>query len=599
MGTDDARQLRKDIGQHAILQVLARVPNEMTIQQVAATIASDLRFPTSVHPDLIANLIVDLEERGLTTTRNGGWRLTESGHDAARTVPTETALHILEGARVVQSALQTLTGYSFTDLQFTQLWSIFLDFLAELFHSKGLAVICAINDVLSGTAKSAVPLEQFASQGAAKIRAGISIPEMGEVMEEAVVDIFTERSGPAFEWLARVCERFIALCALGLETTSAEEIRSIIARYRLVLDSDIVITFLCQGERGHHSVREVIGRWQRLGGKLLLAQQVLEEVAYHAFISDREFRETRQLAPTLKGGTDLQRYLSNAFVRAFYTVESDPNSWPAFRAQFAGATAHDYANIVEILRDEMMVDALPSTFDGDLARDITACLRELSSDSERIQTAYFGDPGRLGRDGQLLATIAETRKSDRAAFSDARIMLLSSSMRLREADNRFRDRLGEPETVISRAAVSYLISLIPGAGLGAVSLRKALFEFGAAAYFTDTEHFALKVIKASGTVTMPWAKRPALRRQLEANLRREADNASVPIKQFRKTFVSGKDPGAAAQIVATTVSDLALQDPVRLRLERELAEAKRQLVAATAKPMSAPQPRRPRKTRGK
>lgn len=598
MGTEDARQLREEIGQYAVLQVLVRASKPLTVERVAERIASDLRIPASIHPALIQTLLDQLTRRDLTVQRIDGWELTEAGQREASTIPAETAQQVLQGARVVQSALQELTGYHFTEEQFTHLWSTFLDYLAELFHAKGLAVICAINDVLSDTAKTTAPLEKFATAGAAKIRASSTIPEMGEAIEQAVVDIFTERSGPAFEWLAKVCERFVALCALGLEITSAEEIRKIISRHRIVLDSDIVITFLCQGERGHGSMREVIARWQRLGGKILLAQQVLEEVAYHAYVSDREFKAVRQLGPVLKG-TDVRRYCGNAFVRAFFTVDADPSHWSSFRDQYAGTKAHDYTKIVEVLRDELLFESLPAEFDKDLARDITAYLRGISSDTDQMETAYFGDLGRLGRDGQLLATIAQTREAERASLNDARIMVLSSSMRLRRADERFRERLGSPEAVISRAAVSYLIALIPDAGLGAASLRKALFEFGEAAHFTDTERFALNIIKSSGTVIMPWTQRSALRRQIETHLRREAERADAPLKQIRMDFIAGKDPDATAQIIANAVSDLALKDPERVRLQRDLAETKKQLEAATARAKPARQPRRTRRKKRK
>jgi len=54
--------------------------------------------------------------------------------------------------------------------------------------------------------------------------------------------MFMHPSGPAFEWLSRVCERFVALCALGLETHSGDEIRRVLRDYQLVLDTDIVLT---------------------------------------------------------------------------------------------------------------------------------------------------------------------------------------------------------------------------------------------------------------------------------------------------------------------------------------------------------------------
>jgi hypothetical protein len=596
MGTDDARQLRDEIGRHAVLQVLFRAAQPATAERIAETIAADLRIASSVHPNLVEALLDRMRKQLLVEEREGRWTLTDNGRNEAENVPTETAQQVLEGARVIRSTLEELSGYRFTDLQFTTLWSTLLDYLTELFRSKGLAVIHAINDVLSDTTNSSVPLEQIASEGALKIRNSLAIPEMGEVIEQAVVDMLTERKGSAFEWLAKVCERFVALCALGLETKSSEEIRRIIARYRLVLDSDIVITMLCEAERGHRAVREVIGRWQRLGGKVLMAPQVLEEVAYHAYISEREFQELKHLGPELKG-VDLRRYCSNAFVRAFFSLETDLNQWPIFRDQYAGSKPHDYSKIVDVLRDELHFDILPSDFDKELGSDITRYLREISSESEQIATKYFGDPGRLGRDGQVLAMIAQSRDASRAGLSDARIILLSSSLRLRRADERFRERLGTPESVISRAAVSYLIALVPEAGLGAASLRRALFEFGETAHFTDTERFSLRIIKSSGTVSMPWAKRTALRRQIETSLRREAERSGLPLKQVKMEFVSGRDPKATAEIIVNAVTELSLRDPERIRLERELGEARKQLAAAAER--STPVQQRARKKRGR
>jgi hypothetical protein len=85
------------------------------------------------------------------------------------------------------------------------------------------------------------------AEPAKRIAATFTGPELGEDFEQAILDIFNEQSGIAFDWLSRVCERFVALCALGMEITSSEEIRRVVRRQRIVLDSDIVIRVLCSG----------------------------------------------------------------------------------------------------------------------------------------------------------------------------------------------------------------------------------------------------------------------------------------------------------------------------------------------------------------
>ena len=580
LASEDARLLREDISQKAVLQVLLSAGLALPVSDIAYHLSRDLRLPQSINHDLLETALNVLVDREQVVESEQGWVLTSSGVEEATSISSDVAQDILLGAAVVRKALEELTGYKLTDTQFAPLWSTLLDYLSNLFHTKGLAVIAAINDFLSAKVNSTDQLEEFVARGAAQIRAVVAIPEMGEALEQAVIDILTERSGPAFEWVSKVCERFVALCSIGLEASSTDEIRQVIGRHKLILDSDIVITLLCPSERGHTATREIIGRWLRLGGRILLAAPVLEEVAYHAYISDREFHDTRHLGPSLSG-VDLRRYCNNAFVRAFYEVETDYNKWPTFRDMYVAATPHDYSKILEVLQDLIVVEFMPPLFDEQLAQEMKQYLVGMSSEQEQVAAAYFADPGRMGRDGQLLATIARKRAEDRAVGSDARILILSSSARLRMADNKFRHVMGVPEAVISRSAMSYLIALVPEAGLSVGALRKALFDFGETAHLADTERFALRVIRDSGSYVVPWAQRPHLKRQLESNLRREAEKVGIPARQFKIAFAAGKEKTHPAAVIAKTITDMALTDPDKVKLRGRVKELERELEVVT------------------
>src|SRR6202035_5210661 len=216
--------------------------------------------------------------------------------------------------------LEALIGVRFHDSQFEKIWSTLLDFLSELFHSNGLAIMRAINEFIAPSDEKTDGFSDLSTlllKGAHSIGLCAGDTELSGEIEQAVMDIFTERTGPAFDWLAKVCERFVALCALGLEATSAEEVRRIVRRNHIVLDSHIILTLLCPSERDYDAVRALISRWRSQGGRILLARPVLEEVAHHAWISENEFRETEHLLGKL-AKTELRRYVANAFVRAFH-----------------------------------------------------------------------------------------------------------------------------------------------------------------------------------------------------------------------------------------------------------------------------------------
>ena len=507
--SDDARPLRTAISRRAILEMLALL-KEVDSGSLAAKLSEDLCLPTRVDVQFIEPVLDQMRKEGVVSEKAGQWSLTQQGVAEAGSIPPEAARDLLAGRNMVRAKLEELTGIKLAESQFALIWSTLLDFLAELFYSNGLAVIAAIEGLLSANAAASGSqdnLEKLLESGVQKIKATVSTPILADEIEQAIHDMFTERSGPAFEWLIRVCERFVALCALGLESRSADEIRTIVLRNQIILDSDIVLTFLCEGEADHAPTRDLIGRWRRLGGRFLVALPVLDEVAYHAWISERDFEGTKYLLGTLRQD-ELGRYVGNAFVRAFHCLAKNPSAvrnWPIYIRQFKGVTSGDYSNLLRVLQTELAAEILAPGYDEKLKSEILDYLKSALARSKKIEVSDLDedDLKKFERDSQLLASIAAARSSHRQLGRDRTTLLLSSSVRLRRADASFRPSLGPPPAVISLAAFSYLLSLLPGVELGAGTLRRALFEFGEMAHLADTERLALRVIRAQGEFNIP------------------------------------------------------------------------------------------------
>ncbi len=383
--------------------------------------------------------------------------------------------------------------------------------------------------------------------------------------------MFTERSGPAFEWLARVCERFVALCALGLESASADELRRVILKNEIVLDSDIVLTILCEGETDHRAARELIARWRRMGGKILLAVPVLEEVAYHAWISERDFRETRSLLGKLEGN-ELSRYVENAFVRAFYSLAkeaSQAKNWPIYIRQFKGIASTDYSNLLKSLQTDLAAGMLPAGYDEALRSEILEFIRGSAARSQRIEVAALSEDDviKFERDSRLVASVAAARANLRQLGQDRSVVLLSSSIRLRRVDSRFRNPLGSPQAVMSLGAFSFLFAMLPGVELGAGSLRRALFEFGQTAHLPDTERLALRVIRGHGDIDIPWARRGTLLAELEESIHSEARKLDVDPRALQRQFTSGDESARPAEIILDALKNMAVKDTKTQDLE--------------------------------
>jgi len=572
--SDDAKVLRRVISRRAILEIL-RLLQRGDVTVLARKLSDDLRLPRAVDVHYVGSILQNMRSEAIVAEHEGQWSLTEKGEREAGSIPSEAAQELLAGRTVIRSRLEELIGLGLTDTQFDAIWSTLLDFLGELFYSNGLAVILAIEELLSVAPRAPwtpANLEKLLESGANKVKATVSSPELAEEIEQAILDMFTERSGPAFDWLARVCERFVALCTLGLESASADEIRRIVLRTEIVLDSDIVLTILCEGETDHRAARELVGRWRRIGGKLLLALPVLEEVTYHAWISERDFSQTRFLLGALRED-ELCRYVENAFVRAFFWLTrsaSEVKKWPIYIRQFKGFSSADYSNLLSSLQADLSAEILPAGYDEALKKEIVEFLRSSIARSRRIEVGDLDEDDviKSERDSRLLASVANARATLRQLGKDHTVVLLSSSVRLRRVETSFRNSLGLPPAVISLGAFSVLLSMLPGVELGAGTLRRALFEFGRTAHLPDTERLALRAIRGCGEVDVPWARRRTLQAELERTIYSEASKLDEDPRALRKRFASGDESARPAELILDALRNMAAKDTRSQELEK-------------------------------
>jgi hypothetical protein len=537
-GSEDAVALRELLSRRLTLEALRITDGQST--SIAARMSVDLCLPHPIAENYILRLLQEMQPEGLVQLDETRWVITKSGENAIKAVPPQAARELLAGRTVIRKKLEELIGFALGDKQYELIWSTLLDFLSELFHSNGLETIRAVNEFLAPQKAQIAGFADLSSlliRGAHKISAIATDTDLGEALEQAVMDIFTERTGPAFEWLSRVCERFVSLCALGLEATSADEINLVIRRNHIVLDSRIIVSLLCETEPDFLSIRSLISRWRRAGGKILLSRPVLEEVAHHAWISENDFQNTTFLIGKLKTQDDLRRYPGNAFVRAFHfhcKNATDGANWPLYISQFRGRHPNDYSNLLPILQAELGAEMLSDRSDPTLEEKMCTYLLEMTAQHHHVDVEKLNkaDVGKVKTDAHLLASIAANSEAYKQTGNDASIVLLTSSGRARRAHSKFREYLG-PRTILATGTLSYLISMIPDTQLGAGALRGALFDFGETAHLQDSERLALLSCLSwnwRGRSSVKIAERTHEKRAEALHWRREGcDPAAAPV----------------------------------------------------------------------
>lgn len=572
-GSSEGATLRGEILRNSVLEMFADDKTH-TVRQITEDFSRDLGLIRPLRAELVTKVVAGEEERGTIRRERETWIITEVGRRELKARPVEAATHLLEGRQVIREKLESLIGHTIAESQFQQLWAGLMDFLAGLLYENGLAVIRAVDQLIARTHDSTEEpnLRDLLLAGIHRTVSVISTPELRETVGLAILDMLTERSGPAFDWLTKVAERFVILCSLGLEATSSEEIRQVLRSHQIIIDSDIILSYLCEGEPEHERARDLLTRWLQMGGRLLVSPVVLEEVAYNAWISERDFRETENLLGKLRR-FELTRYIRSPFVRTYHVLEKKPDRWQTYIGQYRGDSQGDYSKILSILRGRLKVETLPEAYDENLRKGVTdylmACAREKDKGAEQLEDTGY----KVSRDGKLMSSIAHARLSQEKMGTGGPIVLLSSSYYLRRAENRFRSQFGTGRVLVSIGALSYLMASIPDSGLGADSLRRALFEFGKTAHLKDVEQRALRIIRATELYDIPWAERKVLETKLTAAIRAEAEKRGVSEDRVKSTISTGSEPKTAAKLIGSSLRAMAIEGETA----EKLAEAKRKI----------------------
>jgi hypothetical protein len=595
IGTEEGPALRKEILRRSTLDLI-RQRGPQTSAALAQMLSGDMKLPRPLPSALTEGVLrQELHEQTVTLT-DGKWSLTAYGEQYLSEIPAEATDYLLKGRLAIREKLESLIGTTFADTHYEQVWSTLLDFVSSLFYQNGLSVIQAIDAFLAGNHLVDMPdLKQLLETGAYKCASlCASTPETIQRLRIAIIDTLTERTGPAFEWLTQTCERFVVLCCLGLEARSSEDLRAALLTHGVVLDSDVVLNYLGDGEPDHRATFDLLSRWLKLGGKILLAPVVLEEVAYHAWISGTDFAQTAHLFGKLQR-YELRRFIRNAFVRSFHAISKNVTQWDMYIEQFRGNSEIDYQKIKNRLQQRLSVGILPDDHDEGLAKKITAYCQEVAAREKTAEIAELEEDikHKLRRDGRLLASVSAARRSSTQLHDAHDVILLSSSHLLRMAELKFKQQLSKKPLVLSRAGFAFMLSLISDTPLSADTLRRTLFEFGKGARLSDTGRRALRIIRSSGAFDVPWADRDLLKGQLSAAIHREAAKLGVSDQKLKASVLSGNSPETSAKVIADalrnmakgTVTEEKLQEAERriAALESELAETREVLRAMDKK----------------
>lgn len=577
---DDARTLRSELTKRLVLEAIHNSSGSQSSGRLAVMISAHLHLARSLSGDYVRQILSQLKAEDLVDFQDDRAGLTPAGNAFVKAIPQEASGKLLEGRVAVRNAIKTLSGHALLDDHYERVWNSLQDGLADLFYSHGAAIVRMVGSLITGErirpeTGERVLLERIGN----RILGLFTEQTQAEEVRQAVIDMFSRKEYQAFKWLTQVCTVYVMMCSLGFEALSSQQVTRVLRNFYLVADSDVIISLLCDKEANHEDVDRVLRGWRALGGKLYMATPVLEEVAYHAWISEHEYTSTREFLDQL---TDerVENLIGNAFVRTFKHLSPDirnRKNWLNYISQYRGSAERDYSRIMEVLNDEYSFAKFPEVEDNhkEFADQVAKFLSSRASEDAGCAPADLDYRllDKCRRDGLLVGKIKAARDSTRQSGARGTTIILSSARLLKEADEVFRNDLGDPDAVVSTAGLGTLLTLAPGISMGLETVRGVLFDLGLATRLTRMEQYVYRLMAASGQYDLPWSKRVTLRRELGERLLADARIRGKPVRQIKERVLKSEDPQYSAKIVADALENMA----VTPETERELAKAKEEI----------------------
>lgn len=576
--TGDGDELRADIISNLILTALTG-KQDLNPALIANGVSQHLHLNKVIHLSYLQPMLDKLAKDGLISTTTTGYSLTENGKRAVKDRTEAGMTKLVQGQKIIREAIKELSGQTLSEGNFNKTWRILQEGIAEMFYQNGMEIIEAIASIGQDDRKvqDTPSLSESIHELGNRVKASALGGPFAEDIGQAVIDMLHDKTSPAFDWLTQVALAYVAICSLGLDPEAQDQVVKRLREVDLFLDTDIVLSFLSIGEADNKTIETVIGEWRRIGGSLYVAIPVLEEVAYHASISENDLQEVfHQLGDY--SDTEAWRLITNAFVRGYRVAARGKYSmktWRTYISNFRGTNEKDYSKIeadlegngIRTVAEEAIDDAVAKDFGDLIAKEKAQGIPE----DERALLTRVVDKSH--RDGRLMAILMKQRAAKRGMGGTA--ILVSSSSHLRRFADSRKELEGSGKPVMPVGAVAYLLSFVPGVKLSLASLQKLLFDPGTGDRLLSLQRIALRILYDSEQFSVPFARRARLQREMVNKMTQIADESGKQAWEITEEIIRKRGP-EQREVVTTIIAD-ALDVIAIAKVEQEVINLKAQL----------------------
>ncbi len=558
-------QNRDAIAGLLVTEVVAR--RASTANEVTVGLQALLRMPASFPRTVAERALGRLVESGMSRVRQDGrFELTEQGRkDRSERLEGSHAEELARKSRFGQEVASRL-GYAVAPEQEELLWKHLMHEMSSLLSRVGSRFVALVE-----AARANADLNEVRALASDSIRAacvtapaGIENDQVRDETAEALYQSLLEVPSLALEWLEGTIAAWLAACQLGLIPEVSQQLEPALQRLALALDTDIVLSLLCDTEPDNDALTTLLSQWTAIGGRTLIVEEVLKEVAHHAWIARVEFHEIASIVKTLRYEPGLARQIArNAFVRAFWasgrpvtTAEFD-----RFIGSYAGKSESDISEIERTLHRISIGHLLAPPTVAMMApfRNCEAQVRRVLSRTARFapNDASGGaiEQDKMNRDAAAVVRYAATAHSSPHAITS--LLLLSSSKRLRIA---VRQGASHVKVIVApTSTLGLLLAAVSKHQASPNAIAQLLLAEGAREQVGHMRGELVRMLaRADLLKTLPRARIVSLEREVEAGIIEYARKSARSRTEVRRDVLTATDRDAMLHVLSEALRKNAL-----------------------------------------
>lgn len=583
-GTDAGAEARQRALQACLLISLPK-GREATLATVVKSCTDNLSLPRLLNANSLRPALTDLIGLGLVKSRINNetgvalYSLTENGAAKSNEILAAGAERLNQGRLAIETEFWEHTDKERDASSFDLIWKKLEEAMSDMFLRHGIDIVESVALLIGGQAIAGAQ-DSLADSIESLARSIEASQDWGEGHRhdyaDAIRQMFSDSKSPAFDWLVELCAAYVSVCAMGLDRDSQKAIEDQISRTPLLLDTDVTLTYLSEGEPGHDAVTDVLAAWR---SKRLVSEDVALECAHHAWIAPNEYNAQRDAVEDLE--TDIHDSIGNVFVRGYRRLleRREAVKWWDYIRAFRGKSQTDWKPIVDILSEDGFEVVRNHGIDIAAAQRVAADLYRKKSFGRTLgsrDTKRLHD--KADRDGRLIACLVKVRKSN----GEKAVLVTSSSLLRHSCETLGLD--GDRPASVSFGAVAYLVALLPGAEVNQKVIKRALFDVGVYARQKKCEQIVLGVLEASSPFRVHRKRRGFLKQEIRRKLFAIAHQRGQSKEEVEEEIRQSYEAGQAGDAIKALVTEVAREvvDPTAARTIDELSKRIQELEAEKA-----------------